>query len=333
LRVAHILLSPRIGGAEQIVAGLNEHFNEVGIESKVFYLDPSAKKQGRLRRLFSLRRQLIEFDAEHVLAHSFLPSIYSRLARPRSSSVHYVLHSASDDYRRVGLQLIERLLHVRTKSVIAVDAKQLDVYKSHFKHTPKSVVINNGISAVFFPNEDERIRPKTVVTIARVANQKRPDFWVEVARLAETEGFELVFEWWGPLSGDSSVDKFVLLNLPANAHYMGPTLNPERVLAKSDISFVTSNREAGSSLSLLEAAAAGKPQLCSDQLTLASELTKSVVRYESINPDSALNGLKFICENWAESSANAKSNAELVSQTFGVKRTAELYADWLRHSS
>ncbi len=328
MRIAHVLVSPRIGGAEQIVAGLNLHFTELGIHSEIFYLDPSDLKRTRLQRVFWLRRELRKFKADHVLAHSFLPSIYSRLVSPKSSGVHYVLHSASDDYRRKSFQIIERILHTRTKTVIAVAARQLDVYKSHFKKIPKSTVINNGVNIEFSRQHKVREHPTSVVTVARVAAQKRPGFWVEVARLSLAEGLNLSFKWWGPLSGDSRIDNLMLCGLPSNASYMGPTLNPEKAWADSDIAFHSSNREAYS-LAIVEAAVTGKPQLCSDSLDLSEELAKSVFTFQENQPNSAVAALKFICETWPAAAKTAHSKAELFSKRFGMKGVARLYVEWL----
>jgi hypothetical protein len=146
LKVAHVLLSPRIGGAETIVSSLDDGFKVRGVESLVIYLDDSGQKQNRLKRFLSLRRKLKQCGAENILAHSFLPAFYARLAAPRRSSVHYVLHSASDDYDSLSNRIIERVLLMRTKSVIAVSAQQLGVYLAHFRKNVTSTVINNGVS-------------------------------------------------------------------------------------------------------------------------------------------------------------------------------------------
>ena len=329
MKIVHVLLSPRIGGAEQMVAGLNQEFTLRGIDSRVIYLDSSSAKNGRIKRLNHLWAELRQVQADAVLAHSFLPGLYARLASPIKSKVHYVLHSASDDYQHLHTQWIERILLSRTSSIIAVDSRQLDVYKAHFTKIFRSTTIENGVSKMFLSEILPKAYPHKVVTVARVAAQKRPHFWVEVAKLAQMEGLDLRFEWWGPLSGEEDVDRFVLNNLPKNAHYMGPTLNPEKVLGTSDIVFQSSNREAGSSLSVLEAAVSGKPQICSDSIALSQDFDESVVRYREKDPQSALDSIKSICSDWEKSSESAFNESTKIFEKFGMEAVAQRYLDWL----
>lgn len=328
MRIVHLLVSPRIGGAEQIVAGLNHQFSLLGFDSEVIYLDDSSKKSGRIKRLLSLRSKLRRMRSDVVLAHSFLPGIYSRLVAPKLTKVHYVLHSASDDYQRPHLQWIERCLLSRTASVIAVDENQLNVYKSHFRRPIRSTTITNGVSEKFLLNDPPRSKPHKVVTLARVVAQKRPEFWNEVAELAQAKGLDLQFEWWGPLSGDGKIDSHVLFNLPNNARYMGSTSEPEEVLRKSDIVFQSSNREA-SSLSVLEAAVAGKPQICSASIVIASDLQKSVIKYDENDPYAALDSIVAICSDWKEMSESAFNESKKIFEKVGIQDVAKRYLDWL----
>lgn len=330
MKVAHVLLSPRIGGAETVVSSLDNGFKVRGVDSVVIYLDDSDQKQNRLRRFVGLRKKLKRCDAEHILAHSFLPALYARLAAPRRSSVHYVLHSASDDYDSLANRIIERVLLMRTKSVIAVSSKQLGVYLRHFRKNVESTVINNGVSASFGAKGLYRLQPSPfrVVTIARVSAQKRPAFWIEVAQLAHERNMNFVFEWWGPLSGSLGTDNLVLNNLPPNAFFMGPTEKPEIQLRTADIVFQTSDREAFS-LSILEAAIAGIPQIYSDKLELEKSLEKTLYAYQNSSPLSALETLESIVAAWPEPAKAAIDFSSTAYRSFGIDQATEKYLSWL----
>lgn len=330
MKIVHVLLSPRIGGAEALVSALDEGLSAQGHDSAIVYLDDTSRKQSRLRRVLSLRMKLKSLDSHVVLAHSFLPSLYARMVAPRSIAVHYVLHSASDDYFGSITRLIERLLQHRTKSVIAVSASQLNVYLSHFTRSIRTTVINNGVNGRFspFPNTQELPSPFKIITIARLAQQKRPEFWLQVARLAQEQKMDFRFEWWGPLSGNPEIDNTVLSGLPINAYFMGPTEFPEEILKGAHIVFQTSDREAFS-LSILEAAVVGRPQIYATSLELNEALVRNLHPYKADNPESAFETLKWISENWSACSQNAFEFANEAKDSFGIKEVTEQYLKWI----
>lgn len=330
MKIVHVLLSPRIGGAEALVLSLHEGFKAKGHNSEILYLDETAVKQGRLKRALTLRSKLKLFGNDVILAHSFLPSLYTRMVAPRKAAIHYVLHSASDDYSGLTSRLIEKILLHRTKSVIAVSASQLGVYLSHFKRPIFATVINNGVNDRFVQcsNNLELPSPLKIVTIARVAAQKRPEFWLQVAQLAHDQKIDFRFEWWGPLSGISQIDNLVLTGLPPNAFFMGPTDFPEKVLKSAHVVFQTSDREAFS-LSILEAAVVGRPQIYSNSLELNDVLVSNLHSYRDDNAQSAFEKLKWISENWSISSQKAFDFADEAAERFSMNSVIENYANWI----
>ncbi len=330
MKIVHVLLSPRIGGAEVLVFALDEGLQAKGFDSKIVYLDDTFEKQSRLKRAVELRRKLKSLDSDVILAHSFLPGLYARMVAPRKSSVHYVLHSASDDYSGLASRLIERLLLHRTHSVIAVSLSQLNVYLRHFKRPIRTIVINNGVSDKFTPfgNAKEHPSPFKIVTIARVAVQKRPEFWLQVARLAHEQKMDFRFEWWGPLSGNTEIDNLVLCHLPPNAFFMGPTKAPEEILKVSHLVFNTSDREAFS-LSILEAAVVGRPQIYSNSLELSEVLSSNLHAYTSDIAESAFEKLKLLSENWSAYSQKALEYADEAAESFSMSEVTSKYSDWI----
>jgi glycosyltransferase involved in cell wall biosynthesis len=161
-----------------------------------------------------------------------------------------------------------------------------------------------------------------------VSAQKRPAFWIEVAKLAHERNMNFVFEWWGPLSGSLDTDNLVLNNLPPNAFFMGPTEKPEIQLRTADIVFQTSDREAFS-LSILEAAVAGIPQIYSDKLELEKSLEKNLYAYENGSPLSALQMLVSIVAAWPEPAKAAIDFSRTAYDSFGIDQATEKYLSWL----
>ena len=49
MKIAQVLVSPRIGGAETLVASLATEWAEQNVQSTVIYLDPANRKRSRLR--------------------------------------------------------------------------------------------------------------------------------------------------------------------------------------------------------------------------------------------------------------------------------------------
>ncbi len=324
MRILQVLLSPRIGGAESLVATLDQSWALAGHVTRVGYLDVAEGDQPgkQMRRVRGLRRLGREFAPDLVVAHSFLPNLYARLALGRRVPVHTVLHSATDDFVRPKARWAERALLGRTASVIAVAGRQLEEYQGHFGRAVPQTVIPNGVGANIAPRLQLRPEARRVVTLARVAEQKRPEFWVKAARLAADTVPEVAFEWWGPGDGD------VFGDLPSNARFCGPTTDPASVLESADVLFHPAAREAHSVV-LLEGAVAGMPVIYADSIGRPGGQSEWDNRYSAESPESAVETLRHVAASWTEISRSARDFSKEASELYSSRRVAQAYLDWM----
>ena len=325
-KIAQILLSPRVGGAETLAASLEQEWAVRGVQSKVIYLDPDGMRNSRLRRVTRLRASLTEFKPEAVIAHSYLPALYARLVWGGRGPVHSVLHSASDDFASARSRHIEQALGARTASVIAVSESQANEYRKRFPHV-RVTRIANGVRRDITVKSTFAREPRTIVTVARVAEQKRPEFWNAVATEMFKRRPQMHFEWWGPLSGQGAIDRSVL-NATPSARHMGSTSDLANVLASSDIMFHPSSREAHS-IVLLEAAVAGIPVVYADSITRPDTNTAWDLRYQVDDVSNAVHALERVIENWPAVAANSLKFGPAARAEYGASTTADQYLSWL----
>ncbi|WP_341924224.1 glycosyltransferase family 4 protein [Nocardioides psychrotolerans] len=341
MRIVQVLLSPRIGGAESLAHQLDVEWTKCGHFSRVIFLDPDpdAASQSPWQRLISLRRRLAALGPDVVLSHSALPNVYSRLAMVRRVPVCPVLHSATDDMLDRKLRILERILLSRTAQIVAVSDEQARVYSSHFRRVyGKVVVIPNGIRGDIGlgpPPKD----PKVVGVLARVAHQKRPFLWLQAACSVSLRFPEIEFRWWGPLA-DESIAQQLFIDPPqgrdakclnadmVESVFQGPADDVTARLSEVDVYFSSAEREA-LSISLIEAAGAGIPIVCSK--SVADDLPKEIVAtaFETNNPADAARAVEHVLENFHELSLLARQMSEEVRQQFSMELCARRYLDLL----
>ncbi|MDF2045936.1 glycosyltransferase [Microbacterium sp. Kw_RZR3] len=326
-KIAQILLSPRVGGAETLAATLEQEWGAKGVVSQTFYLDPDGVHTGRLRRVTNLRKALTRFDPDAVVAHSYLPSLYARIAWGGRGSVHSVLHSASDDFASFQSRLTERLLSSRTASVIAVSASQETLYRHRFPKV-RLTRIANGVSREIASRQRFSSNPLRIVTVARVAIQKRPEFWNAVTHRMYAESPDIQFEWWGPLSGQPSIDQAVLSASPS-ARHMGTTSNLSEVLQSADLMFHPSGREAHS-IVLLEGAVAGVPVVYADSIDSPEDDEVWNLRYSSSDVDDAVRKINQVIQDWETIAARAVTFSAEAKLRYSMDSTANQYLEWMR---
>ena len=275
-----------------------------------------------------LRRALRAEAPDVVIAHSYLPGIYSRLVWGSRGPVHVVLHSASDDHASWASRVVERMLLRRTASVIAVSQRQLDQYRTHFPRGVMTVVIPNGVSKDFAPKNASSEQPRRVVTIARVTPQKRPMFWRSVVAHAATELPALKFEWWGPLTEAGDLAEELEGGL-ANALYMGSTDDVATLLRNADIVFHPADREAAASIALIEAAVSGTPIVYSDSLHAPDSHPYWSARYCVDSPEDAVRVLRATVDQWEARTEIARAYGGDMMATWSMASVARRYLQWI----
>ena len=175
-RIMQILLDERQGGAETLAALLHGEFLRRGVTSRVVMLGAGRP----VERLLRLRAAIGDGRPDAILAHSALPSVYSRLAVTalrRKPVVISVLHSAVNDLEDFKLRLAETVLCGATAGVVAVSEYQASQYRDMWlpRHPPLTV-IPNAASSAYFAVARSRPEPTSdvwrLLAVGRLAPQK-----------------------------------------------------------------------------------------------------------------------------------------------------------------
>lgn len=335
MRILQVLLSPRVGGAETLVASLEDEFASRGHETLTVYLDDD--KQGRSRfgrvvgrwvRLASATRR---FKPDLVLAHSALPSVYARLQANAKRRCVPVLHSAGDDYAAGPLRLLERLLQRRAPAMVAVSPTQAAVYRAHFPRSSRVVVIPNGVRDDLPRKGTYSVAATNVVAMARVAHQKDPKTWVRAAEIIRTHDDQIRFTWWGPAADGFELDE-IQGSLSSDIQFAGSSNSPGEVLEAADVLFHSAVSEA-QSIGLLEAASIGIPIVCS--LRVSETLPASVPRttFAGGDAESAAAALLAVLAHYPDRCEDARLAAPVVRKNFSISRTTDAYENLLSEVS
>ena len=327
MNIVQVLLSPRIGGAESLVAGLQQHWNDSEVANSVIYVDSAATlSSSPLARLVRMRAALKHAKPDVIISHSALPNLYARLAASYSTPAISVLHSSEDDFVSLPLRWMERLLRKRTTALVAVSPAQRDRYMRRFPNHSRPVVIANGI-AINARELSTRTRsdsPFHVVSLSRVVRQKNPRLWKAVAAQLGDQHFR--FTWFGPGGYDRALDQMMKEEVPAGANYAGPTTHVADVLASAAIFFHSSNSEANS-VSLLEAAAAGLPIVCSENVAATLPFYIGPVAFKTDSVESATEALLLVRDKYEALAERARAVGPRVQREFGIAECAAKYLE------
>jgi L-malate glycosyltransferase len=165
MRIVHLVLAPRLSGAEVLAKDLAIHQQKGGETVAVASLVPAHddftalqaelvdngvqclfphKMHGRFGKVWNLYRTLKQYRADVVFAHATIPAFYVR-ALPLPAPVVYVMHSATNDFESQMFRRVERLLSRRARAVIAVSPANIDDYVAAVGRHPSMSLIPNGV--------------------------------------------------------------------------------------------------------------------------------------------------------------------------------------------
>lgn len=327
-KITQVLLSDRIGGAETLARSLEREWARVGVESEIAYLDQeSSARKSRVKRVLALRASMKRFKPTVVIAHSALPMMYARLASPFSLPIIDVIHSSGADYSAPVFGFLEKLTYRRSIRAVAVSSVAAAIYEKQVGR--RSVdIIENGVSPLSEPKRDSGEPSKRrVVTLARVAMEKRPEFWADVAGRCGASG--VTFEWYGPWEHDDAAAEFVREHKARGSFgaFMGPTSDPASVLASSDVLFHPSRREA-QGVAIIEAAMSGVPVVCSSEVAagLVSGLVAGVYDEED-GAEGAAQAILSLLNSSDRRDSNGLERARLAASSYGIGECAKKYLE------
>lgn len=277
MKILQIITKSELGGAQTVVTQLSNKLSEnhevilVAGEGdgKIWdMVEKSVKCEHcpNLQRSISIKNDILasldlrriykKYKPDVVHLHSTKAGILGRLVLP-SNKIVYTVHGF-DSIRLAFRKFlpVERLMQYFCRGVVGVSNYDRDNLISE-NITKNVTVVYNGISKPNVENISlikEFKYDKVVLSIARVAKQKRADLFVQVARLLPDYGFI----WIGNQSEITEFGK-----LPDNCHFIGNIPNAGAYCSKASLFMLASNYE-GLPMVILEAMSFGKPIVASN---------------------------------------------------------------------
>jgi L-malate glycosyltransferase len=288
MRIVHLVLAPRLSGAEVLAKDLAIHQQRGGETVAVASLVPAhddftalkaelvangvaclfpERMHGRFGKLTNLYRVLKAYRADVLFAHATIPAFYAR-ALPLPVPVVYVMHSATNDFESQIFRRVERLLSRRARAVIAVSPSNIDDYVGAVGRHPSMTLIPNGVDMSRF---GMRVRASGVegaqiVQIGRYTSVKN--------QLSTVHAFTRVLDRVpdarlllcgvieDPAYYAAVGDLVAKLGLSERVTLQGPRSDVADLLFSSSV-FAMPSRSEGHSIAFLEALASGVPVVAS----------------------------------------------------------------------
>jgi glycosyltransferase involved in cell wall biosynthesis len=291
MRILHLVLAPRLSGAEVLAKDLaihqRVHGDAVGMTSllpqhddftalrgeletrQVTCLFP-ARTHGSLGKLWHLYHVIRRFRPDVLLAHATIPAFYAR-ALPTRVPVIYVMHSAANDFEHSLFRRVERLLSSRAGAVVGVSESNVNDYIAAIGRHPLMQVIPNGVDTSRFvctAGGESRSAggPPQIVQIGRynaVKNQLQTvRAFAEAARVVADARLLLIGVIEDPAYLTAVQDLVRELGLAERVVVDGPRDDVSRLLTESSV-FAMPSRSEGHSIAFLEALATGIPVVAS----------------------------------------------------------------------
>ncbi len=289
MRVLHLVLAPRLSGAEVLAKDLALDQCAAGMAVCVASLLPShadfeslhddLRRQGvqcwfprrrytMPRKLWNLFVAVRRFRPDVIFAHATIPSFYAR-ALPLRVPVVYVMHSATNDFERPLFRRVEHILSARARMVISVSQQGVTDYTQAIGPHPSITVVPNGVDLGRFAFTDEVARgghAPQVVQIGRYAPVKNQLLTVRAFSEVLKREKDARLTLYGVIEDPSYQDVVIALarelGIAERVVVAGPRADIATVLAEANV-FVMPSRSEAHSVAFLEALASGVPIVAS----------------------------------------------------------------------
>jgi glycosyltransferase involved in cell wall biosynthesis len=288
MRILHLVLAPRLSGAEVLVKDLAIHQQRGGETVSVAALTPPhndfialhhellangveclfPKRMNRpVGKLWNLYWTLRRYRPDVVFAHATIPAFYARVL-PIGVPIVYVMHSATNDFERHLFRRIERVLSRRARAVIAVSPANIDDYVGAVGHHPSMTLIPNGVDIARFARRPEPGFKGTaqIVQIGRYTSVKNQlstvHAFAHVVRQVPEARLLLCGVIEDPAYYAAVGNLVSKLGLAERVSLQGPRSDVADLLLQSSV-FAMPSRSEGHSIAFLEALASGVPVVAS----------------------------------------------------------------------
>ncbi|AXE91448.1 glycosyltransferase family 4 protein [Paraburkholderia sp. DD10] len=289
MRVFHLVLAPRLSGAEVLAKDLAIDQCADGMAVCVASLMPvhadfvplqneleghgvqcwfPARRHRAARKLWNLLVAVRRFRPDVIFAHATIPSFYAR-ALPLRVPVVYVMHSATNDFERPLFRRIEHVLSGRARVVIGVSQQGLTDYVQAIGPHPAMTVVPNGVDLARFAFTDgveSGGRAPQIVQIGRYASVKNQLLTVrafsEVLKRVDDARLVLYGVVEDPDYQRAVIELAKQLGVAERVVVAGPRTDIATVLSESNV-FVMPSRSEAHSVAFLEALASGVPIVAS----------------------------------------------------------------------
>jgi glycosyltransferase involved in cell wall biosynthesis len=289
MRVFHLVLAPRLSGAEVLAKDLALDQRAEGMPVCVASLLPAHADfmplqqelqshgvqcwfpQRRHRaplKLWNLFVAVRRFRPTVIFAHATIPSFYAR-ALPLRVPVVYVMHSATNDFERPLFRRVEHILSGRARVVISVSQQGVTDYMQAIGPHPSMTVVPNGVDLARFAFTDGMARSGAAPQVAQIGRYAAVKNQLLTVRafgevLKQVADARLVL--YGVVE-DPDYQRAVIalakeLGFAERVEVAGPRSDVATVLSESSV-FVMPSRSEGHSVAFLEALASGVPIVAS----------------------------------------------------------------------
>ncbi len=293
VKVAHVIWSLGLGGAEQVVLGLVRNFDRSRYEPMVVCLDDKGrfaapaeeagvkvlaleKKRGfDLGLPFRLARLFREEGVGLVHTHLFNGHLWGRLAALIAGLPVISTEHGMDAWRSPLHHGLDAVLTLKNARVVFVSDEARKFYRARVPAgAGKDRVLFNGIETGRFEGRDSRPRirsefgfaawDRVIATAGRFVPEKRHDVFLAVIQKLRDQGLAVkaLLIGDGPLK-ESVEKKTAELALQDVVLFAGVRQDLPDLYPAMDLFLLTSDRE-GLPITILEAMAAGTPVVSTD---------------------------------------------------------------------
>lgn len=353
MKVVHFIDQMFCGGGQKHVLLLTKYLSERGIESSVIcsnedsYAEEFAKQDIPVRvvsfkDLKGLREAIGAENPDVLHSHGFRYTFLLSLLKPSLRLPFiYTLHGyhgrvfkyssgLASKFKSILRRMADKFIHTRADAVVCVSEADCDLVKSlKLADLSKYRVIRNGIDCSVFQNVDRTAARESlgvdqddfvVTSIARFAFPKGNRYLIEATPSVQKNHRNALFLLVGDgededLMRELAFDKFALSK--DRVRFLGRRTDISEILAASDI-FVMPSLWEGLPIALVEAMAAGVPQVASDI---------DGIREVAVNNETGLLVPSMDSQKLAEAVSKMIESSDMLSiySKNSIKRASELF--------